>query len=119
MPGSFSKKSYDKIPHGDIIAKHLDNMGLEVKELFKREMDGGYQKGSTPKNKIENYLGMVIHLETLLISYVSEIDSPKRIVAPKEKYYAKRMELIAQFKEAMGDGKLVDAFFALDEWEKF
>lgn len=117
MPG-YTPKLFDRIPHNEIIAEHLKTMSKASGELFKREMEGGNLKGATPENKVDSYLAMVVHLETLLIPYVSEVDSPKRIVEYKEKYFPKRIELLARFKKAMENNKLLDAFFALDEWEK-
>lgn len=108
--------SPDKLEHNKWLFDHLIDMDKEIKELMKKDMEGGYQKGASVSDKVNNLFYMVCWLETQLIPYLCYVDSPKRIVDPKEKYKAKRDELISKFYIAERDSKVKEQFMAINEW---
>ena len=106
----------NKIDHATALLNHIDRISLEVKDLFKKEYDGGNIRGALPKTKITNFFNMVQFLETLLITYVCNNESPKRIVDPLERYAVRRVDLKERFNTEMGSQNLQAAFDAANEW---
>jgi len=90
--------SPDKIAHNQWLFDHLVSMNKEVKEVFKEEYENGLLKGCTAENKVEAFFYDVWWVESQLIPYLAKVDSPRRIVDPKEKYKTKRDSLIAKFR---------------------
>ena len=85
---------------------HLNNLGLEVSKLFKKEFKDGQIFGALPSSKIQNWYGMVCWFETLMISYLGEIGGQ----------YEERSTLIkATYVKAFKQKKLMEAFNALNE----
>jgi len=91
-------QSSDKIAHNQWLFDHLVAMNKEIKEIFKEEYENGMLKGCTPENKVEAFFYDVWWIESQLIPYLAIVDSPKRILDPKEKYKAKRDSLISKFR---------------------
>lgn len=108
--------SPDKVEHNKWLFDLLIDMNKEIKELMKKDMEGGYQKGASVEDKVNNLFYMVNWFETLLIPYLCYVDSPKRIVDQKEKYKAKRDELIKRFFDAKGENETRLKFLAINEW---
>jgi len=107
--------SPDKIAHNQWLFDHLVGMNKEVRELFKEEYDAGKLKGCTPMNKVDNFYYDVRWFESQLIAYLSVVDSPRRIVDLKEKYKAKRDELIKKW-ESVNTNTVEKKFEVANEW---
>ena len=97
MGYSSNYQSADKIAHNQWLFDHLVAMNKEIKEIFKTEYENGTLKGCTPENKVEAFFYDVWWVESQLIPYLAIVDSPKRIVDPKEKHKTKRDSLIKKF----------------------
>ena len=108
-------QSPDKIAHNQWLFDHLVAMNKEVKEIFKEEYEDGKLKGCTPGNKVEAFFYDVWWIESQLIPYLAKVNSPDRIVDPKQKYKVKRDELIARFR-SVNTNTPQKKFEAANEW---
>lgn len=95
--------SYDRLDHSGVLFNHLDRMGKEVSELFKKEFKDGNISGALPSSKVENWKAMVLWLETLLIPYLKG-------------QYEKRADAIKEtFDKAWKKKDLQGCFIAMNE----
>ncbi len=109
--------SADKVDHSSVLFNHLNNLGLEISKLFKKEYKDGDLFGALPSSKIENWYAMVCWFETLMVSYLGEISVNKcKHCGGVESQYGERSRLIkAAYVKAFKQKKLMEAFNSLNE----
>jgi len=95
--------SFDRLDHGGVIFQHLDRVGREVGEVFKKEYQDGKLKGALPSSKVQNFWAAVLWLETIMVPYL-KID-----------YLEKSRQLKAKYYRAWKEKDLDTAFLAINE----
>ncbi len=95
--------SSDRLDHAGVLFNHLDRLGKEVNEIFKKEYQAGDLHGALPSSKVENFRATVLWLETLLIPYLGK------------QYDTRRKILQARFEGAWKKQDLHTCFLAINE----
>lgn len=96
--------SSDQFGHEKSIFNHIDRLGKEACEIFKREIKDGKISGPIPASRVENWYGGLLFFESLLISYLGEGEYIKRT---KEKK--------SEFRKLYKEGNLMEAYEKLNE----
>lgn len=89
----------DRLDHAGVLFNHLDRLGKEVNELFKKEMKDGNLAGALPSSKMRNWMASVQWLETMLVPYLGKAynDRKKLLLARYRKAW-KAQDLDACFE---------------------